>query len=243
MRGWLLLFVVFCASSTRPVRAQVSAPGFWQQQLAYERVRAAYARCWPTLAARLRAQALDTARLEVFFRLLKTRRQLEVWARNQGEPAFQLLGEWPLAATSGRLGPKRRAGDGQVPEGTYSINRFNPLSAYHLSLGLDYPTPDDVLATGLADPGGDIFLHGGAVTEGCLPLTNAGIEPVYLLAVAARAAGQARLAVQLLPFPLTAAELARHAASPHLAFWRSLQPAYGYFETHHAPLPEAPAEP
>ncbi|RZK48955.1 MAG: hypothetical protein EOO59_16585, partial [Hymenobacter sp.] len=169
MRGWLVLFL-FCAGASRPALAQLSpAPGFWQQQLSYARVQAAYARCWPALATRLRTQQLDTTRLEVFFRLLKTRRQLEVWARNRGEPAFRLLGEWPLAATSGRLGPKRRAGDGQVPEGNYAIDRFNPLSNYHLSLGLDYPTPDDVLATGLADPGGDIFLHGGAVTEGCLP--------------------------------------------------------------------------
>jgi len=158
-------------------------------------VRAAYARCWPLLAARLQARHLDPARLEVFFRLIKTHRALEVWARNQGDAAFLLLASYPLAATSGTLGPKRRAGDGQVPEGCYTIDRFNPRSRYHLSLGLDYPTPDDILATGLADPGGDIFLHGSDVTDGCLPLTDAGIEEVYLLAVAARAAGQASISV------------------------------------------------
>jgi murein L,D-transpeptidase YafK len=204
--------------------------GFWAQQLAHERVRAAYARCWPALATRLRAQGLDSARLEVFFRLLKTHRELEVWARNQGEAQFRQLGAWPLAATSGTLGPKRRAGDGQVPEGVYTLNRFNPRSQFHLSLGLDYPTADNVLATGLADPGGDIFIHGGEVTEGCLPLTDAGIEPVYLLAVAARAAGQSAIAVHLFPFPLSEAELRQRAASPHAAFWRGLQPAYAQFE-------------
>jgi murein L,D-transpeptidase YafK len=208
---------------------------FWQQQLAYARVRVAYARCWPTLVARLQAQHLNPARLEVFFRLIKTNRQFEVWARNQGDGAFQLLGHYPLAATSGTLGPKRYVGDGQVPEGFYYIDRFNPLSAFHLSLGLDYPNAADVLATGLADPGGDIFIHGSNVTDSCLPLTNALVEEVYLLAVAARAAGQASIAVHIFPFPLTEAELTRRATNAHMAFWRELAPGYAYFEQHHAP--------
>ncbi|MFD1872437.1 hypothetical protein [Hymenobacter bucti] len=113
MRFLLLLILGFCG---RAASAQApTAPDFWQRQLAYARVQAAYARCWPTLAARLHAQHLDPARLEVFFRLVKTTRQLEVWARNQGDAAFRPLGHYPLAATSGTLGPKRHAGDGQVP--------------------------------------------------------------------------------------------------------------------------------
>jgi murein L,D-transpeptidase YafK len=214
-----------------------AAPNFWQQQLAYARVRAAHAHCWPVVVARLQAQGLDPARLEIFFRLIKTTRQLEVWARNQGEAAFRPLLGYPLAATSGTLGPKRYAGDGQVPEGCYRIDRFNPLSAFHLSLGLDYPTAADVLATGPADPGGDIFIHGSNVTDGCLPLTDAGIEEVYLLAVAARAAGQASIAAHIFPFPLIESELARRAKSPHAAFWRELAPGYAYFEQHRAPGP------
>ncbi|QKG56187.1 hypothetical protein GKZ68_05720 [Hymenobacter sp. BRD128] len=234
-----LLLLLLCTLAG-PAAAQAPAPApasFWPQQLAYARVRAAYARGWPALATQLQAQQLDSARLEIFFRLIKTSRVLEVWARNRGDVVFRLLRSYPLAATSGTLGPKRRAGDGQVPEGFYTINRFNPQSAYHLSLGLDYPTADDILATGLADPGGDIFLHGSTVTDGCLPLTDAGIEEVYLLAVAARAAGQASIAAHIFPFPLTAPELARRAASPHAAFWQGLVPGYTYFETHHAPAP------
>ncbi len=203
---------------------------FWQQQLRYPRVRAAYARRWPALCARLRAEHLDSARLEVFFRMIKTRRSLEVWARNRGEARFRPWHSYPLAALSGTLGPKRRAGDGQTPEGCYYVNRFNPASAYHLSLGLNYPNDDDLLASGLNDPGGDIFIHGSNVTIGCLPLTDAGIEDVYLLALAARAAGQARIEVDIFPFALTDAELAQRAGSPHLAFWRGLQPAYVRFE-------------
>ncbi|OGX85015.1 hypothetical protein BEN48_15240 [Hymenobacter glacialis] len=173
------------------------------------------------------------------FRLIKTNQELEVWARNQGAGAFLLLDRYPLAATSGRLGPKRRAGDRQVPEGFYEIDRFNPHSEYLLSLGLNYPNAAD-RSLGEPNPGGDIFIHGGAVTVGCLPITDAGIEEVYLLAVAARAAGQAVIPVHIFPFPLTEAELARRSASPHQSFWRGLMPGYAYFEHHHQPAGLAP---
>jgi murein L,D-transpeptidase YafK len=32
---------------------------------------------------------------------------------------------------------------GKTPEGLFKINRRNPNSAYHLSLGIDHPKPDD----------------------------------------------------------------------------------------------------
>ena len=58
---------------------------------------------------------------------------------------------------------------------------------------------------------------------------------MYLLAVTARASGQAVIPVHIFPFPLTEAELAKHAGSPHQAFWRGLMPGYAYFEKHHEP--------
>ena len=236
--GLLMLpfFQLFAQSCSAPPG---SLPGsdatttpFWQQQLRFPRVRAAQMAAGPVVARRLLTKHLDPQRLEILFRLIKTKAELEVWARNQGAGPFALLHSYPLAATSGTLGPKRRAGDYQVPEGLYEIDRFNPQSNFHLSLGLNYPNATD-RALAEPNPGGDIFIHGGAATVGCLPITDAGIEEVYLLAVTARAAGQAVIPVHLFPFPLTEAELARHRASPHQAFWRSLMPAYAYFEQHH----------
>ena len=66
-----------------------------------------------------------------------------MWARNRDGGPFELLKKYPLAATSGSLGPKRAAGDYQVPEGFYEIDRFNPKSWFHLSLGLNYPNAAD----------------------------------------------------------------------------------------------------
>lgn len=230
----LLLFPgcpLLAQSCTKPAPVDSSA-AFWRQQLRFPRVRAAQATAGPVVAARLRTRYLDPNRLEILFRLLKTHRELEVWARNRDGGPFELLHAYPLAATSGTLGPKRRAGDGQVPEGFYEIDRFNPKSNYHLSLGLNYPTPAE-RALGEPDPGGDIFIHGGKVTVGCLPITDAGIEEVYLLAVLARSAGQASIPVHIFPFPLTEAELAKRTGSPYLPYWRGLRAGYEYFEQHH----------
>jgi murein L,D-transpeptidase YafK len=213
---------------------------FWREQLRFSRVRVAHAAVGPVVAELLDAHSLDAKRLEILLRVIKTHQEVEVWARNQGANTFQLLQRYPLAATSGHLGPKRRAGDRQVPEGFYEINRFNPKSDYHLSLGLNYPNAADQ-ALGEPNPGGDIFIHGGEVTVGCLPITDAGIEELYLLAVAARAAGQAVIPVHIFPFPLTEAELAKRASSPHQAFWRGLMPGYAYFEKRHEVRSAAPA--
>lgn len=169
------------------------------------------------MAARLRTRSLHPDRLEILFRLLKTHRKLIVWARNRGGGPFELLHAYPLAATSGTLGPKRSTGDGQVPEGFYEIDRFNPQSNFHLSLGLNHPTAAE-RALDEPKPDGDIFIHGGEVTIGCLPITDAGVEEVYLLAVLARAAGQMAIPVHIFPFPITDEELAKRAGSPHLAY-------------------------
>ncbi|AJE44959.1 L,D-transpeptidase family protein [Celeribacter indicus] len=90
------------------------------------------------------------------------------------------------------LGPKRFEGDGKTPEGSYMINRRNPRSAYHLSLGISYPNEQDVAyaeAFGRR-PGGDIFIHGRAGenrgkgrdwTAGCIAVKDRHIEKIYMM--------------------------------------------------------------
>ncbi|RFP64418.1 hypothetical protein D0N36_13950 [Hymenobacter lapidiphilus] len=238
MRNYLFLsaaLVLVAALAARPATQQPeSDPGFRTEQLRYPRVREAYAQYQNPVRALLRRYELVPERLELFVRAFKIGRRVEVWARNRGAGPFVLLRTFGLAGTSGTLGPKRRAGDGQIPEGFYTINRFNPNSRYLLSLGLDYPNAADQLrtTTGL-DPGDNIFLHGSNETIGCLPITDAGIRELYVLAVEARAAGQLTIPVHIFPFELTADQLARRQASPHLAFWQELAPGYQHFETHH----------
>ena len=42
------------------------------------------------------------------------------------------------------FGHKQFEGDGRTPEGLYFIDRFNPRSRYHLSVGISYPSAQDV---------------------------------------------------------------------------------------------------
>ena len=93
-------------------------------------------------------------------------------------------------------GDKARQGDGKTPEGEFSIDRRNDESAFHLSLGLNYPRPKDVQRASEAgySPGGDIFIHGqpnalpegsrlkGDWTAGCIALTNAEIREIWAVA-------------------------------------------------------------
>ena len=204
---------------------------FRLDQQRYPRVRAAYAARWAGMQAELQRHHLEAGQLELYLRAFKLGRRVEVWARNRGQGRYQLLRSYTIAATSGKLGPKRRAGDGQVPEGCYHIDRYNPSSLYHLSLGLDYPSAID-RARGEQDPGRDIFIHGSNVTIGCLPITDRYIEELYVLAVEARAAGQAAIPVHIFPFALTETDLEAHWHSPHYAFWQTLAPVYRYFEQH-----------
>ena len=89
-------------------------------------------------------------------------------------------------------GHKQFEGDGKTPEGTYIINRRNPNSDFHLSLGISYPNARDrayARARGRS-PGGDIFIHGKPNkksgtghdwTAGCISVTNRQMEDVYAM--------------------------------------------------------------
>ncbi len=88
-------------------------------------------------------------------------------------------------------GDKAVQGDGRTPEGSYYINRRNPNSAYHLSLGISYPDPSQRAAAAAdgRDPGGDIFIHGGQGkrrqrgdwTAGCIAVSDREIEEIWQL--------------------------------------------------------------
>jgi murein L,D-transpeptidase YafK len=145
------------------------------------------------------------------------------------------LKEYPFCNSSGALGPKRRQGDGQIPEGFYHIDRFNPLSNFHLSLGINYPNQADRIRGGSGDLGGDIFIHGGCVTIGCVPITDELIKEVYLIAVEAKTAGQGRIPVHIFPARMGAKGMRQleGAASGNqelLDFWRNLKSGYDSFE-------------
>lgn len=104
----------------------------------------------------------------------------------------KVLEDYDIRLGFAPVGHKEIEGDGRTPEGYYMIDRRNPNSAFHLSLGIDYPRAHDrarAEAIGKS-PGGDIFIHGQKVpfkkdkgdwTWGCIAVTNKEMEDVYAM--------------------------------------------------------------
>lgn len=117
----------------------------------------------------------------------KAARRLQLFQNGKPVRTYQIaLGFSPK-------GDKDSQGDGRTPEGEFTIDRRNAESAFHLSLGLDYPRPDDRKQAAAAgySPGGDIFIHGqpnalpegfklkGDWTAGCIAVTNDEIREIW----------------------------------------------------------------
>ena len=102
----------------------------------------------------------------------KEERRLEVWGDGRWMKSY------PILAASGSAGPKRREGDRQVPEGVYQLTTLNSQSRFHLSIRVDYPDAED---SRNGCTGSDIYVHGGAVSVGCIAIGNEAIEEIYRL--------------------------------------------------------------
>jgi hypothetical protein len=161
----------------------------------------------------------------------KAERRMELWHHDRMLRSFRVdLGGNPF-------GHKERRGDRRTPEGDYLIDRRNPNSRFHLSIGIDYPNAADrahAAANGW-DPGGDIFIHGrgprfasarGDWTDGCIAVTDREMEDIYAMVrigtpiriLASRAAGRpAPLAppdIMPMPLPVAAAPAVPDPAAP-----------------------------
>lgn len=114
---------------------------------------------------------------------LKQERRLELWA-GATDASLRFIRASPIRAASGELGPKLRQGDQQVPEGLYRITFLNPNSRFHLSLRIGYPNAFDTARgaeDGRDDLGGDIMIHGSAVSTGCLAMGDEVAEDLFVL--------------------------------------------------------------
>lgn len=213
-----------------------------------DRVAKARARSGAEVKRLCRAAGVKYPPEELFLRAFKHEAVLECWARGRGGEPFRLVKEFQITGSSGHPGPKRREGDGQVPEGFYRIDRFNPASAYHLSMRVDYPNGSDRILSDREKPGFDIYVHGGSGTIGCLPLGDEGIEQLYLLALDASENGRP-LPIHIFPAKMRGAEWERFRAEniaerTELAeFWAMLQPGFDAFEDgREVPLVEVAAD-
>jgi hypothetical protein len=170
---------------------------------------------------------------QLFFRAFKLDRELEIWAASEATGPLRRVATYEICATSGDLGPKRREGDLQVPEGFYRIAAFNPESSFHLSMLVDYPNVSDRVLGDRERPGGEIMIHGACVSIGCLAMSDERIEELWVMARALRGS----LRVHIFPGRDMAALLATDAHAAHHAFWRELERGRAWFD-HRGTLPE-----
>lgn len=172
----------------------------------------------------------------VFLRAVKEDSVMELWVKPDRERRYVLAKRYPIAAWSGKLGPKEKEGDLQTPEGFYEVtsSSLNPYSNYHLSFNIGYPNAYD---RSLNRTGGLIMVHGRDVSIGCLAMTDPGIEEIYTMVERALSGGQKSVPVHIYPFVPTPARLAEEKDSPHAAFWTLLAQAWNWTEKRHAPAP------
>jgi murein L,D-transpeptidase YafK len=168
----------------------------------------------------------------IYLRLFKHERELELWVR-RGE-RYVLFRTYPICRFSGELGPKLRQGDGQAPEGFYSVGagQLNPYSQFHLSFDLGYPNAYD-RAHGRT--GSLLMVHGSCVSIGCYAMGDAQIEQIYTLVAAALHGGQRRVPVHVFPFRFRQPPLPDWRRRRWGEFWTDLQRGYEAFERTRVP--------
>ncbi len=186
------------------------------------------------MTALLLDKKINTRTLRICLRAFKSEKQIELWGRNDSDKKYTLIKTYDICRTSGTLGPKRKQGDLQLPEGFYHIDRFNPFSNFYLSLGINYPNKSDRILGDEGDPGGDIFIHGACVTIGCLPITDDQIKELYIFCIEARNNGQTRIPVTIFPSKLSDTELKRltdkyGSDSDKVGLWTDLRKGYEMF--------------
>ena len=137
----------------------------------------------PQLIALFSKAKVDYPPKDIALLAFKKEQRIQLWAKNDTS-SWRYIHTYPLTAFSGRLGPKLKESDGQIPEGIYRLTTLNPFSSFHLSMMINYPNNFDRLQAskdGRRQLGGNIFLHGKALSVGCLAVGDKGIDQLFLL--------------------------------------------------------------
>jgi murein L,D-transpeptidase YafK len=213
---------------------------FKEDQLQYPRVRTAYAEKEKMVRGYFAQKDIPYPPKGIFLRVFKLDRMVELWAKTSDEGKYALVKTYKVCYSSGVLGPKRRQNDGQVPEGFYVVDQFNPQSEYYLSLRLNYPNLSDKILGVKGKLGEDVFMHGNCVSIGCIPITDDCIKEVYLIAVEARNSGQELIPIEVFPTRMDEAGIGKLSSlyGKDLSvwgFWSNLKEGYDLFEKRHVP--------
>ncbi len=214
---------------------------FKSAQNRYERVRQARENRESQIDSLFDNLHIDYPPYKIVVVAYKSERMLELWAESRDLRPFKLVKKYKFTAFCGDLGPKRRRGDLQIPEGFYRINHFNPFSNFHLSMKVNYPNRSDSILGYRANLGGEIRIHGSFVTIGCIPIGDEAIEELYIICVDTKSAGQKDIPVYIFPKRMDSlgmvalSEIAGEDTAL-LSFWQNLKQGYDIFDVTHQEL-------
>lgn len=209
-----------------------SALSFKSEQKKHTRVKEAYLHKEDVLEKLFAQKGHDFTDFSMILAGYKTEKELCVYIKSKKQDKYTLLKTYDFCVLSGAIGPKRKEGDAQVPEGLYSISAFNPASNYHLSLRVNYPNASDRILSGKQKPGGDIYIHGDCVSIGCIPITNDLIEELYIMCVEVKNRNR-DIPVYIFPCKMTATNMAvlqfEDVSKSTRNLWDDLKKAYARF--------------
>jgi murein L,D-transpeptidase YafK len=169
----------------------------------------------------------------ILVRIFKEESEMEVWKQTR-DGTYALLKTYPICKWSGELGPKKKEGDRQAPEGFYSITpaQMNPHSNYYLSFNTGYPNAYD---RAWGRTGSELMVHGDCSSRGCYSMTDESIAEIYALARESFAGGNTVIQMQIFPFRMTPKNLAQVATNPNIDFWMDIKEGYDRFEISRTP--------
>jgi murein L,D-transpeptidase YafK len=167
----------------------------------------------------------------ILARIFKEEAEMEIWKKNR-DGEYALLKTYPICRWSGDLGPKKKEGDRQAPEGFYTITpgQMNPASNYYLAFNTGFPNTYD-RAWGYT--GSELMVHGDCSSRGCYAMTDEQIQEIYALARESFFGGQNAFQLEAFPFRMTALNMAKHRNNQNFAFWKMLKEGYDNFEATH----------
>ncbi len=176
-------------------------------------------------------QRIWTRSSPILARIFKEEAELEIWKKNR-DGEYALLKTYPICRWSGDLGPKKKEGDRQAPEGFYTITpgQMNPNSNYYLAFNTGFPNAYD---RAMGYTGSELMVHGDCSSRGCYAMTDEQIQEIYALARESFFGGQKAFQLEAFPFRMTALNMAKHRNNPNFAFWKMLKEGYDHFNATH----------
>ena len=184
------------------------------------------------MSQEIKSSNVDVVGKPVFIRIFKQEDIFELWVANGAK--FELYKTYKICAWSGNLGPKLKEGDGQSPEGFYSVakSQLKPDSSYHRAFNLGFPNEYDK-AHGRT--GSFLMVHGNCVSIGCYAMTDPIIEEIYYLVEAALSNGQKAFQVHIFPFKMTEENLEKYKSNKWIKYWWNLKEGHDLFEKNKVP--------